>query len=182
MKRKYKIIIIVAVCVLVVFGSGITYSLFRSDNTMTGDQAIAKFVFDTQRLDELQLPLTGLNPGDKSEYLFSVSNSSSGSTSNVNIQYQMIVKTYHFVPLTINLYKVVGEEEQLIMTCDETYARNSSNELVCNTPTQEMSYSSEVLDNYNLKVEFPDEYNGSEYAGLVDYINIEIRSWQKLNE
>lgn len=181
MKKKNKIIIIICVVALLVFGSGITYSLFRSDKTITADQAIAKFVFNAQRMDSLELPLKDMNPGEILEYPFSVSNSSSGSTSNVTVMYEMTIKTYHFVPLLIELYKINGTE-QLIMTCDETYTRNSSNELICNTPTQEISYSSENSDEYKLKVEFPDEYNGSEYAGLVDYINIEIRSWQKLDE
>ncbi len=182
MKRKYKIIIIVLVVALVAFGAGITYSLFRSDNIITGDQGIAKFIFNAERLDELELPISNLNPGDESVYPFSISNSSSESTSNVTVEYQMTLKTYHFVPLIIELYKIVDEQEQRILTCDETYTRSSTNELLCNTPIEEMTYSSNVLDNYKLKIKFSSEYNSSEYAGLVDYLNIEIRSWQKIDE
>ena len=182
MKKKYKVILIISVLVMLIFGSGITYSLFRGETNMNADQGIAKFIFNAQRLDSLELPISDMNPGDVSEYPFSVSNNSEGSTSNVSLEYEMTIKTYHFVPLLIELYKLNGEEEQLIMTCDETYTRNSSNELICNTPTQEISNELETLDNYNLKISFPEEYNDSEYAGLVDYINIEIRSWQKLNE
>lgn len=182
MKKKYKIIIFISVLILIIFGSGITYSLFRGGTTMNTDQGIAKFVFNAERLDSLELPISDMNPGDVSEYPFSVSNNNEGSTSGVALEYEMSIETYHFVPLLIELYKINGEEEQLIMTCDETYTRNSSNELICNTPTQEMSKESESLDNYVLKISFPEEYNDSEYAGLVDYMNIEIRSWQKINE
>ena len=106
----------------------------------------------------------------------------SGLLSNVSVEYQMIIKTYHFVPLLIELYKLDGETEELILTCDETYTRNLDNELICNSPIQEMSHSLEKLDNYKIKIEFPEEYNDAMYAGLVDYINIEIKSWQKMEE
>ena len=43
-----------------------------------------------------------------------------------------------------------------------------------------MSKDSEVMDNYKLKLEFPDTYSSEEYANLVDFIDIEIKSWQKV--
>ena len=98
-----------------------------------------------------------------------------------NIQYQMIMKTYHFAPTVIELYKVLANEtEELVLSCNETYTRNEQNEIICNSPIFEMSYSSLKIDNYKLKVTIPAEYSGIEYSDLVDYIDIEINSWQKL--
>jgi hypothetical protein len=157
--------------------------MFNSNSSLIStDQNIAKFIFNTESLDQLELSLVDLNPGDTKEYLFSVSNNSSGSTSNVSIQYQMTIKTYHLVPLVIELYRLNGSTEELVSTCDETYTRISNNELICNVPIQEMSYSSSILDNYKLKVGFPSEYNDETYSDLVDYINIEIKSWQKIEK
>lgn len=180
MKKKYKMLIILSILILVVFGSGMTYSIFHSGADLNStDQDIAKFIFNTESLDQLQLSLINLNPGDTNEYPFSISNSKAGVLSNVSVEYQMTIKTYHLVPLIIELYKLNGETEELILTCDETYTRSSQNELICNTPNQEMLHASEQLDNYKLKVQFPSEYNDETYANLVDYINIEIKSWQK---
>lgn len=180
MNKRYKIMIIIIIP-LVLFGAGITYSIFNSKTTLnSADKEIAKFIFNTEMLEELELPLFDLNPGDTKEYLFSVSNNNEGKKSGVTIEYQMIMKTYHLVPLNISLYKVGEEEEELIMTCDENYTRNDNNEIVCNSPVQELKFVSEIIDNYKLKVEFPDEYDGEEFSGLVDYIDIEIKSWQKI--
>lgn len=166
-----------------VFCFGITYSFFHSSSTLTStDQDIAKFVFNAENLNQIQLPLIDLNPGDNNEYAFSVSNNQLEQVSDVSIQYQMTIKTYHVVPLVIEIYKLDGELEELVLNCDETYTRNADNELICNTPIQEMGYSSLILDNYKLKVSFPNQYNGEEYADLVDYINIEIKSWQKTED
>jgi hypothetical protein len=148
----------------------------------SSDIGIAKFVFNTKRLDELQLSMIDLKPGDSKEYNFSVTNNYLGKTSSVVIAYQMIVKTYHLVPLDIQLYRVIGDDESLILTCDESFSRNEDNELVCNSPTEELGYGQEQSNDYKLKVKFPEEYNQDINADLVDFINIEIKSWQKAKD
>ena len=35
-----------------------------------------------------------------------------------------------------------------------------------------------VQDNYRLEVEFPSKFNSEVYTDLVDFIDIEIKSWQ----
>ena len=181
MKRKYRFLVVIGTLTLLILGSGITYSLFNASASMSSsDQDIAKFIFNAESLDHLELSLIDLNPGNNEEYDFSVNNNYSGSISNVTVEYQLTIKTFHLIPLIIELYRINGEEEELVLTCDESYTRNSQNELLCNSPIQELGYASELLDDYILKVEFPDEYNDSTYAGLADYINIEIKSWQKI--
>ena len=64
------------------------------------------------------------------------------------------------------------------MNCDETYSRNNENELVCNTPIRRLDHTERKIDNYELKVSFPQEYNSEEYANLVDFIDLEIVSNQ----
>ena len=96
--------------------------------------------------------------------------------SDVTIQYQLTILTPHFTPLIIELYK----GNTLVMTCDENYSRNSNNELVCNTSVYELSHSSSSTDNYRLRVTFDSRYSDLSYSNLIDYINIEIRSYQKI--
>ena len=67
------------------------------------------------------------------------------------------------------------------MTCDENYTRDENKQLLCNSPVQEMGYSREETVNYKLKVIFPEEYNDEIYANLVDYVDVEIKSWQKID-
>lgn len=180
---KYKVVIILCILILPIFCYGLTYSIFRSDaNLNSNGQAVAKFIFNAESLDEFQLSLTDLKPGDNKEYPFAVSNNYSGNKSDVTVEYQISIKTYHLVPLTIDLYKLNGETEELLLTCDETYTRNERNELVCTTSIQEMGYSDEELDNYKIKVNFSSEYSDAVYSDLVDYINIDMKSWQKTKD
>lgn len=183
MNTKYKILIVLVMLVLFTSFYGLAYSLFNSDAILDSDgKNIAKFIFNTESLDEFQLALTDLKPGDIKEYEFAVSNNASGESSDVSIEYQMTIKTYHFIPLVIGLYRLDGENEELVLTCDETYSRNLENEIVCDTPMQNMVYSSSDIHDYKLKVEFPNQYNDVSYSDLVDYINIEIQSWQKIQD
>lgn len=174
---KYKILISMFVVMFFIFGIGIAYSSFTSSSELsTVDQKIAKFVFDTETLDRLELPLVGMAPGQSEEYNFSISNSSDNISSDVTISYQLTILTPHFTPLVIELYK----EEELVMTCDESYSRNENNELVCNSSIQELSHEDESIDNYTLKITFDGLYNDESYSNLIDYINIEIKSYQKV--
>ena len=174
---RYKILLTVLILMFFLFSAGLTYSYFTSDISYIGsDQKIASFIFDASTLDRLELPLIDLTPGKVKEYDFSVSNTKENKTSDVTILYQLTVLTPHFTPLIIEVYK--GNE--LVMTCDETYSRNDNNELVCNTPVFELSHENELVDDYKLRVTFDSSYDDLSYANLIDYINIEIRSYQKV--
>ena len=177
---KYKVVIVLLLGILILMLSGVTYSVFTSEASLeVEDQDLAKFVFNAERLDKINLPLVNLEPGETLEYPFSVTNEDNGIVSNVTVLYELTLKTFHFMPLEINIYKVNGEEESLIMTCDESYSRNANNELVCNTESYQMDHSTGTLDNYVLRVTFPSDYNSTQYADLVDYIDLEITSSQK---
>ena len=181
MKYKLVIILLLSACILLL--SGVTYSVFTSDASLEiEEQDIAKFIFETEQTDQIHLPIQELKPGESTSFNFSVTNTKDGSLSNVTVEYQITLKTFHFMPLVLELYKKNGEEEENIMTCDESYSRDSNNELVCNSPVLEMSHEQESLDEYILKVSFPAEYNTNEYADLIDVLDLEIASWQKLEE
>lgn len=172
-KKRFKLIAIT----LIVFSLGITYSVFQSSAEIyIEDQNIAKFIFNTKKIDEIDIPISNIKPGENKEYIFSVANSLSGTKSDVSFQYQITIKTYHFAPLEITLYK----NNEIVGICDETYSRNQNNELICNIPIMKLDHIENITDDYKLVVNFPLEYNDSIYADLVDYINLEIKSWQLL--
>lgn len=175
---KKKIIIIIVCVFILLCGTGITYSLFTSNSNLIANQKIAQFIFNATKTDSIELPIVNFNPGDEPiEYTFEVANNLEQKKSEVTINYQIIIKTYHFMPLDIKLYKE-GVEEAII-TCDETYSRDEkSNQIIYNTDIQKMIHDNEVTDKYKLELVFPKKYNSAVYSGLVDYIDIDINSWQ----
>ena len=178
---KQRIALIVMFGFLNILLVGVTYSFFVSDANFFANQDIAKFVFNAEETSTISVPITDLNPGDSASYSFEVTNNVDDIVSQVTINYQCVVKTYHLMPLEIKLFKT-GSVEELILTCDETFNRDENNQLVCNSLVQEMPYDSKVADTYRLDISFPEEFNSENYSELVDYIDIDIRSWQDLGE
>ena len=100
---KKKMYLIILLIVLVTFFSGITYSFFHSNGTLTSNnQGIASFIFETNNLDKIDLNLNNLKPGDEKEYLFSVTNTSDNKVSDVTLEYKLSIKTYHFIRFVSN--------------------------------------------------------------------------------
>ena len=178
---KKRIALIVMFGFLNILLVGVTYSFFNSETNFFANQDIAKFVFNAEETNTISVPITDLNPGDSASYSFEVTNNVDDLVSQVTINYQCIVKTYHLMPLEIKLFKT-GTVEELILTCDETYKRDGNNQLICDSLVQEMAYDNKVSDTYRLDISFPEEYNNENYSELVDYIDIDIRSWQDLGE
>lgn len=176
---KKRIALIIMFGFLNVLLIGVTYSFFVSDANFFANQDIAKFIFNAEETSTISVPITDLNPGDSTSYTFEVANNVDDVVSQVSISYQCIIKTYHLMPLEIKLYKT-GSVEELILTCDETFSRDNDNQLVCNSLVQKMAYDSKVSDTYRLDISFPQEYNDEDYSELVDYIDIDIRSWQNI--
>ena len=52
-------------------------------------------------MDSIELPINDMMPGDSIGYQFQVANNLDSETSEVTINYQIIIKTYHFMPLKI---------------------------------------------------------------------------------
>lgn len=180
LKIKYRIVLILFLLVSLVVGSCITYSLFHSTGRVVVNQDLARFVFDANNTDHIDLDLVGLTPGSSEDYYFSVTNRKNNKLSDVTIKYQITIKTMHTMPLTIKLYSIDDQDQETeVLQCDESYSRDSDHYLICNSSELEMAYSSAVVDRYKINVAFPQQYNGIEYADLVDTISVDIKSWQK---
>jgi len=43
-----------------------------------------------------------------------------------------------------------------------------------------MNFNSSETENFKVKLTFPSEFNSHEYTELVDFIDVDISSWQKI--
>ena len=134
---KVKIIIGLVLLSIFSIGIGVSYMQYKTNSNALINQKIASFIFNVEKTDKLEIPLENLSPGDKLKYDFSVTNTEEDLTSNVTIEYQIILKTYHLVPLDIELYNVVEGKETLVLNCNEKFNRNTDNQLLCNDQVKE---------------------------------------------
>ena len=156
--------------------TGITYSLYTSSKDLNIESSLASFIVDVNKIDNIDIPLGDIKPGEELVYDFSVSNNSKDKTSDVFIIYNITINTMHLMPVDINLYDSLGN---LVLKCNEESSRNLKNELECKSSDIEMAYDKDIKDSYTLKVKFDSLYSESSYADLVDYINLKVDSYQK---
>ena len=176
MKKKYIILLTLTISIIVTFTAGIAYSFFNSQTTMvSNNERIAKFVFAADIKDNLELPIVDLVPEKLEKYEFQIKNTLDGTKADVSINYQITIKTYHFLPTIIKLY---NSKNELFMTCDETHSRNESNELICNSKIMKMDHKEKLTHDYKIEVGYEDGYDDLMYKNLVDYIELDIKSWQ----
>ena len=184
MKRKYKVIGMLFLLNLLSIAAGATYSYFKGGAFLNSDDiSLAKFVFEANTLEEFELPLNNIKPGDDNDYFLSVKNNENNVLSEIDVEYKITIKTYHFIPLEILLYNVNDTEELLILDCNEDdFDRNDKNELVCITDEILLPYKTMKEDQYKLNINFKEEFNELMYQDLVDFIQLRIDSWQKKEE
>lgn len=175
MKKKLKIILVLILLIPCFYK--ITYSFFNTEISLAVKNGeIAEFIFEAERTNHIELEFDNLKAGENREYEFQVSNTKDENITNVTTEYQITIETFHFMPLLIELYK----NDELVMTCDEKeYLRNEDNALVCDSDIWELEHNLTKTDNFKIKISFDSEYNSLEYTDLVDYIDIDISSWQK---
>lgn len=180
--NKKKIILILLIAYILIFGVNTTYSMYNSSNNAEVQLNFAKIIFNNEEIDSLSLPISDLIPGESLEYKFIVSNNKDGIRSEINIGYSINIETFKIIPVNIELYNI--EEEKPILSCDDKeFKRNTENKLICNTENFKLDFDNDNTENYILKISF-DKYNENndiwteEYSELIDFIDIKINSWQ----
>ncbi len=160
-----KIILLIIILTMMIA----TYFLFFNKE-QEEQELFATLKYQSENLETIIVPMDTITPGSQNEYDFTV------ETTKDNIYYEIIIKTYHFLPTNISLYKVDEKEsETLIYICDENFKRNSNNEIVCQT--NELKYINDA-SKYKVKISLDSIYNTPEYLEVIDFIDISINSWE----
>lgn len=180
--KKKKIILILLIVYILIFGVNTTYSMYKSGSDSDVELSFAKIIFNNQELNNVSLPINNLIPGESLEYQFMVSNNKDGNVSEITIGYSIVIETFNIIPANIKLYNI-NDETPIIECNNENFNRNTENKLICNSENFELKYNEEKTNNYKLVISI-DEYDqnnevwSEEYSDLIDFIDIKINSWQ----
>ena len=85
--NKKKIILILLIVYILIFGINTTYSMYKSGSNSKVELSFAKIIFNNQSLNNLSLPVKNLIPGESIEYQFMVSNNKDGNINEIDIGY-----------------------------------------------------------------------------------------------
>lgn len=182
--NKTRLAGILFVLSFIMMGYGLTYSIFNSSVLIQSNNLnVASFIFDSKNLNDFQINLTNMSPGDQIEHDFQVTNNFDNQSSDVSLRYQIAMSTYHFIPLNINIYTIEEDETlTLFLSCHDEEFRGDDNVLLCNSEVRDMKFGEVELHNYKIIIDFLEEFNTEEYANLVDFLDIEINSWQRIGD
>ena len=89
---------------------------------------------------------------------------------------------YHSKPNCYKHAKICGYSDSLCSYCSKTIKLylKKEHENKCGVELIELSHGDEETDDFHIKIAFDSQYNDLSYANLIDYLNVEIRSYQKV--
>ena len=160
------------------------YSKYETKSILTADIDRALYIFDEDKMSFNLDPNKIVPSDDPLIYKFSISNFNESKQSDVNISYNLNLRTTTNLPLTLELYR------------NEVYMDNGTTNLLGGALTKqdedgawyrtytlndeyEMKYTDKVTDIYTLVIHFPKIYSqDTTYINNIDNIEININSKQ----
>lgn len=176
---KFVILLLCFIIVIQIFF--LTFSKYESDSNSNADVDIALYVLKEEH-QNMTLDLGKIVPSDNVYvYEFSVSNEKDGNIAQVDIEYELMLRTTTNLPLEIRLYK---KEEKSEIEAISTIEKDEDNMYfnVLKIEKQIFYYSTPRMDEYVLEIYFPEKYNEKEYQDITDVVEIDLDAKQIIDK
>ena len=113
-------------------------------------------------------------------YNFSVSNYDGSARTETALDYTIEIKTTTNLPLNFYVYKQ-GETTNRIISSEPVADDDGTYFKYFVATGDSFGFTEDETDYYRIEVEFPEEYNSSQYEGIVEYLKLTIYSTQKVD-
>ncbi|OKZ56412.1 MAG: hypothetical protein BHV99_05550 [Clostridium sp. 26_21] len=180
LKRLYIKLVILILCFFVfVRIVTLVLSKYESEAKSTANVDVAFYLIN-EDYKTMTLNLESIFPqNDAYIYNFSVGNIEKNKTAEIDIIYNLTIRTTTNLPLTFELYEMIGTGKKNIIKTntieqDEygTYFRKIT------TDSEELYYKQPKTNLYQLIVSFPENYNTTNYQNILDVLEINVDSQQ----
>jgi len=177
-----RITLLLAMIVFTVFIFPLTKSKYESKTVAVFKNDVAIYVLETS-FKKTNINIPDLSPSSEPYvYKFTVANNDGTNFSEVDLEYDLYIKTTTNLPLKYELYLNedytdpgavnIFESEELITDEYGTFYRKVS------IPTRYFYYDQPSTDMYTLVIDFPLSYNNSLYDDCIESIELVIDSKQ----
>lgn len=182
-KRLYAKVVILIICLIILARIFVlVWSRYESEATSNANVDIAFYLLN-EDFQEMTLNLGKIVPQDNVYvYTFSIGNEEGNKISEIDLTYDLTIRTTTNLPLTYNLYMNQDYSDpnstsaiktnEIAPDEDGTYFRTIT------TDTQELYYREPKTNIYTLVVNFPSNYNTEEYQDIIEMIEITVNSRQ----
>ena len=183
LKRLYAKFVILILCLLVLIRIVVlVLSKYESIANSTANVDIAFYLLN-EDYKTMTLNLASLFPQDDAYvYTFSIGNQDGEKTAEIDLVYDLTIRTTTNLPLTYELYKnqkhtdngAVNIIETNTVEPDEygTYFRNIT------TQEENLYYKEPRTNIYELVIRFPENYNTTNYQNIIEALEIKVDSHQ----
>ena len=183
LKRLYAKFVILILCLLILIRIVVlVLSKYESIANSTANVDIAFYLLN-EDYKTMTLNLASLFPQDDAYvYTFSIGNQDGEKTAEIDLVYDLTIRTTTNLPLTYELYKnqkhtdngAVNIIETNTVDPDEygTYFRNMT------TQEENLYYKEPKTNIYELVIHFPENYNTINYQNIIEALEIQVDSHQ----
>ena len=184
-KRKARIVYIkfVLFILLVILAANLiknTIARYRSSAQSTANVDLAFYLFHEESISQA-LQLDSILPrANPYEYTFSVANNDGTRRTETAITYTIQLKTTTNLPLIIRVFNQAQPTVNLV-SGEETIPDDNGTYFKYITVTGgNLGFLQDEQVNYTLEIEFPERYHVAEYEGIIEYVEVTIRSSQRI--
>ena len=178
LKRLYAKFVILILCLLILIRIVVlVLSKYESIANSTANVDIAFYLLN-EDYKTMTLNLASLFPQDDAYvYTFSIGNQDGEKTAEIDLVYNLTIRTTTNLPLTYELYMNDGTNnlfEGYTTEQDEfgTYFKTIT------SSENTFGFEQDETNTYKLQVKFPPEYNSVEYQGIIEALEITVDSQQ----
>lgn len=182
-KRLYaKLILLIISLIIVLRIFMLVWSRYESEATSNANVDIAFYLLN-EDFKEMTLNLAKIFPRDNSYiYTFSIGNEEGEKTAEIDMTYDLVIRTTTNLPLTYELYMNQNYNEEgatdIIQTDEIDYDENGTYFRTMTTKTEELLYKEPKTNIYTLVIHFPENYNTEDYQDIIEMLEITIDSRQ----
>lgn len=127
----------------------------------------------------IDINVSGLRPGDKKTYIFEVTNTENGVTSEVGQDYSIIVETTGNLPLDFALtYDNSNPDHQGLFVNTGENGTLTFNGGMAAVRGGRLPHSVSAIHTYTLAVSWPEDKAGTEYTDEIDLVTLTVSSEQ----
>lgn len=157
-----------------------SFAKYRSSATSNADVNLAYYIFNNQDISQ-DLKLDSILPSQTPyNYTLLVANNDGQRRTETAIQYSFEIKTTTNLPLNYRFYNSQDLTNNLVSSSNTSADEDGTYYKYITATGGNFGFQTNEQATYILQVEFPEEYNVSQYEGIIEYIQITIKSNQRI--
>lgn len=182
-KVRIKLFRFVLLILLVVLSINLiknTRARYRSTAQSNANVDLAFYLFQEQSISQ-SLKLESILPrANPYNYTFSVANNDGTRRTETAINYSIEIKTTTNLQLSFKVFDQTNPTVDLVSGVETRQDDNGTYFKYITVTGGHFGFQQDEQVNYTLQIEFPERYNLAQYEGIIEYLEMTVKSNQRI--